>query len=40
VQLPAEVDQDSATASYRNGILDIELKKIKKTKKGKKIHLD
>ena len=40
VQLPAEVDQESATASYRNGILDIELKKIKKTKKGKKIHLD
>lgn len=40
VKLPAEVEQDSATASYRNGILDIELKKTKKTKKGKKIHLD
>jgi len=40
VKLPAEVDQDSATASYRNGILDIELKKTKKTKQGKKIHLD
>ena len=39
VQLPAEIDQDSATASYQNGILDIELKKAIKTKKGKKIHL-
>ncbi|HDS59224.1 MAG TPA: Hsp20/alpha crystallin family protein [Thermoplasmatales archaeon] len=39
IRLPAEVDHDSAQASYQNGILDIELKKAKKAKKGKKIDL-
>lgn len=28
VELPCEVDVDSATTSYQNGILDIELKKV------------
>lgn len=40
VKLPSEVDVDSAKASYHNGILDIELKKVKGKKKGKKIKLD
>lgn len=40
VELPCEVNADSAKASYRNGILDIELKKVKPKKKGKKISVD
>lgn len=39
IHLPAEVDHDSAQASYQNGVLDIELKKAKKARKGKKISL-
>lgn len=40
VELPCEVDTDSAKASYRNGILDIELKKTKPKRKGKKISVN
>ncbi|MBS3772940.1 MAG: Hsp20/alpha crystallin family protein [Candidatus Thermoplasmatota archaeon] len=40
VELPAEVDTDSATATYQNGILDIELHKAEQKKTGTTIHLD
>ena len=40
VELPCEVDADSAKASYQNGILDIELKKSKPRKKGKKVSIN
>jgi len=40
VELPCEVDADSAKASYQNGVLDIELKKAKPKKKGKKIKIN
>jgi len=39
VELPAEVDPDSAKASYNNGVLDIQLKKVKPKVKGKKIKI-
>ncbi|MEM2387881.1 MAG: archaeal heat shock protein Hsp20 [Candidatus Aenigmatarchaeota archaeon] len=40
VKLPAEVDENSAKATYQNGVLDIEFKKKKPTpKKGKKIEI-
>jgi len=39
VELPAEVDPDSAKASYNNGVLDIQLKKVKPKSKGKKIKI-
>jgi len=34
VELPCDVDVDSATTSYQNGILDIELKKVKAGRGG------
>jgi HSP20 family protein len=40
VELPCEVDANSAKASYQNGVLDIELKKAKPKKKGKKISIE
>lgn len=40
VELPAEVKTDGAQATYRNGILDIELQKVEEKKKGTKIQLD
>lgn len=40
VALPCEVDADSAKASYQNGVLDIELKKVKPKRKGKKIKIN
>ncbi len=39
VKLPCEVDANSAKATYQNGVLDVELKKIKPKKKGKKIKV-
>ncbi len=36
VELPAEVDPSSAKASYKNGVLEVKLKKIKKERKEKK----
>lgn len=36
VDLPAKVDPNSATASYKNGVLEITLKKVKEEKKGEK----
>lgn len=40
VELPTEVDTDSAHATYQNGILDIELHKAERKQKGTKIQLD
>jgi HSP20 family protein len=40
VELACDVDADSAKASYRNGILDIELKKVKPKRTGKKIQIE
>jgi HSP20 family protein len=39
IELPAEVDFDSARASYKNGILDIEFDKRENPKKGRKINI-
>lgn len=40
IELPAPVDSNSATATYRNGILDIEIKKaVPEQKKGRKINI-
>ena len=39
IELPAEVDPDSASASYNNGVLDIQLKKVRPKSRGKKIKI-
>lgn len=39
VQLPTEVDIDTAEATYRNGVLEITIKKKHKEKKGKQIQV-
>ncbi len=42
VDLPTEVDPDSAKASYRNGVLEIKIKKKKKEteEEGKEINIE
>jgi len=40
VDLPDDVDIDSAKASYKNGVLDITLNKIKKATRKKKINVE
>jgi len=40
VELPADVNVESAKASYKNGVLDITLKKVKKTHNKKKINVE
>ncbi len=40
VELACDVDADSAKASYRNGVLDIELKKVKPKRIGRKIQIE
>ncbi len=40
VELPAEVDPKSAKASYKNGVLEVKLKKIKKETKGFEIKVE
>jgi HSP20 family protein len=40
VELPTDVDENSAKATYKNGVLEVTLKKIPKAKKGKKINVD
>ncbi|MEM2087470.1 MAG: archaeal heat shock protein Hsp20 [Thermoproteota archaeon] len=40
VELPEEVDPKSAKASYRNGILEVALSRIKKEKKGETIPIE
>jgi len=39
VELPCEVDPDSAEANYNNGVLDITLKKVKPKKRGKRVKI-
>jgi len=40
VDLPDDVDIDSAKASYKNGVLDITLNKVKKATRKKKINVE
>jgi HSP20 family protein len=40
VDLPAEVDEKSAKASYKNGVLDVVLKKKGTTEKGTEIKVE
>ena len=40
VELPADVDENSAKATYKNGVLEVTLNKKPKAKKGKKIKVD
>ncbi|MGQ9596307.1 MAG: archaeal heat shock protein Hsp20 [Thermoproteota archaeon] len=40
VELPEEVDLKSAKASYKNGILEVTLSKVKKEKKGEEIPIE
>jgi HSP20 family protein len=40
VELPSRVDVDSAKAHYRNGVLEVVLKKVEKAGKGKKIKIE
>ncbi|HTY90716.1 MAG TPA: archaeal heat shock protein Hsp20 [Methanocella sp.] len=40
VELPADVDIESAKASYKNGVLDITLNKVQRPNKRKKINVE
>ncbi len=40
IELPGEVDPQSARASYRNGVLEVKLKKIKRENKGFEIKVE
>jgi HSP20 family protein len=40
VELPCDVDVDSAKATYKNGVLDVSLNKVKKTTRKKKINVE
>jgi HSP20 family protein len=40
VELPADIDIDSAKASYKNGVLDITLNKVQKPARKKKINVE
>jgi len=40
VELPAKVDPDTAKASYRNGVLEIRIKKKKGESEGKEIQVE
>ncbi|RLG17977.1 Hsp20/alpha crystallin family protein [Nanoarchaeota archaeon] len=40
LELPADVDEESIKATYKNGILDIIINKKKETKGGKKIKVE
>ena len=40
VELPTDVDENSAKATYKNGVLEVTLKKSPKAKKGKKINVE
>jgi HSP20 family protein len=40
VELPCDVDVDSAKASYKNGVLGITLKKVEKPRSRRKINVE
>ncbi len=40
LELPAEVDPKSAKASYKNGILEVRLRKVRPERKGEKIKIE
>ncbi len=40
VELPAEVEENSAKATYKNGVLEVTLKKKGNSKNKKKIHVE
>jgi len=40
VELPAEVDPTTAKANYKNGVLEVKLKKVKKKSKGYEIKVE
>jgi HSP20 family protein len=40
LDLPSNVDPDSATASYNNGVLEICLARVEKQQKGKSIDIN
>jgi HSP20 family protein len=40
VELPADIDIDSAKASYKNGVLDITLNKVQKPARKRKINVE
>ena len=40
VDLPTEVDPQSAKATYKNGVLEVVLKKVGKGEKGVKIKIE
>jgi len=40
LELPAEVDPKSAKASYRNGILEVRLKKVRPERRGERIKIE
>jgi len=40
VELPSEIDSESAQASYTNGILEVKVKKAVPTPKGKRIEIE
>lgn len=40
LELPAEVDPSSAKSSYKNGVLEVELKKVKEKPRGVRIKIE
>ena len=40
LELPAEVDPSSARASYKNGVLEVKLKKVRPERKGERIKVE
>ena len=40
IELPSEVIPDTAKATYQNGVLDVEIKKVKPKKGGKKVKIE
>lgn len=40
VELPVDVESDSAKATYRNGVLEVTIRKAKQSKNKKKINIE
>ncbi|HEW89788.1 MAG TPA: Hsp20/alpha crystallin family protein [Candidatus Bathyarchaeota archaeon] len=40
LELPSEVDPSSARASYKNGVLEVKLKKVRPERKGERIKVE